>query len=81
MLTRQANSGFKELHVVLPKQTETFETMPIEVELESVDYRIRKTVNAFTTEKVTGNLETIHWKKHSVPKFRATPFSGHDNRH
>lgn len=48
---------------VLNDQTETFETVPVQVELESVDCSVRKTVKAFTTEKVTRNLEAIDWKK------------------
>ena len=50
---------------VLNGQTETFETMPVDVELESLDGSVSKTVNAFTTEKVTGNLEAIDWRKHA----------------
>ena len=38
-------------------QTKTFETMPVVVEVESLDGTVKKTVSAFTTEKVTGTLE------------------------
>ena len=44
-------------------QTEKFETMPVDVELESLDGSESKTVSAFTTERVTGNLEAIDWRK------------------
>ena len=50
---------------VLNGQTETFETMPVDVELESLDGSVSKTVNALTTERVTGNLEAIDWRKHA----------------
>ena len=50
---------------VLNGQTETFETMPVDVELESLNGSMSKTVSAFTTERVTGNLEAIDWRKHA----------------
>ena len=50
---------------VLNGQTETFETMPVDVELESFDGKVSKTVSAFTTERVTGNLEAIDQRKHT----------------
>ena len=51
---------------VLNGQTETFETMPVDVELESLDGSVSKTVSAFTTERVTGNVEAIDWRKHAT---------------
>lgn len=48
--------------LTLTLQAKTFETMPVEVELESLD--VRRTVSAFTTEKVTGNLEAIDRRKY-----------------
>ena len=50
---------------VLNGQTETFETMPVDVELESLDGSVSKTVSAFTTERATGNLEAIDWRKYA----------------
>ena len=47
---------------VLNGQTETFETMPADVELESLDRSVSKTVSSFTTKRVTGNLEVIDWR-------------------
>lgn len=38
--------------------------MPVEVELESLDGNVRRTVSAVTTEKVTGNLEAIDRRKY-----------------
>ena len=50
---------------VLNGKTETFETMTVDAELESLDGSVSKTVSAFTTERVTGNLEAIDWRKHA----------------
>ena len=50
---------------VLIGQTETVETMPVDVELESLDGSVSKTVSAFTTERFTGSLEAIDWIKHA----------------
>jgi len=47
---------------VLNGQTETFETTPVDVEIESLDGTVKRTVSAFTTEKVTGTLEPIDWE-------------------
>ena len=70
MLTWQVTSDFKEISQkvtvnILNGQTVTFETMPIDVELVSLDGRTSKTVGASTTERVTGNLEAIDWRKHA----------------
>ena len=48
---------------VLNGQTETFETTPVDVEIESSVGTLKKTVSAFTTEKVTGTLEAIDWER------------------
>ena len=50
---------------VLNGQTESFETMPVDVELERLDGSVSKAVSAFTTERVAGNLEAIDWRKHA----------------
>ena len=61
---------------VLNGQTETFETTPIDVEIESLDGTVTKTVRAFTTEKVTGTLEAIDWGRyaHNWPHLRGIQF-------
>ena len=46
---------------VLNGHTETFETTPVDVEIESLDGTVKKTVSAFTTERVTGTLKAIDW--------------------
>ena len=50
--------------------------MPVDVELESLDGSVSKTVSAFTTKRVTGNLEAIDWRKHANkwPHLRAILF-------
>ncbi|PFX21661.1 hypothetical protein AWC38_SpisGene13841 [Stylophora pistillata] len=51
---------------VLNGQVETFETMPVEVELESLDGNLKVTISAFTAERVTGNMKVIDWGKYAV---------------
>jgi len=51
---------------VLNGQTETFETTPVEVELESLDGSVKTTIGAFTTERVTGNMKVIDWEKYAA---------------
>ena len=48
---------------VLNRQTETFETMPVDVELESLDGNVKTTISAFTAERVTGNMKVIDCKR------------------
>ena len=50
---------------VLNGQTETFETTPVEVDLESLDGNVKTTINAFTAERVTGNMNVIDWGKYA----------------
>ena len=49
---------------VLDGQTETFETTPVEFELESMNDNVATKMSAFTAERVTGNMKVIDWKKH-----------------
>ena len=51
---------------VLNGQTETFETTPVEVELESLDGNTKTTISAFTAERVTGNMKVINWGKYAA---------------
>jgi len=51
---------------VLNGQTETFETTPVEVELESLDGNVKITISAFTAERVTGNMKVIDWEKYAA---------------
>ena len=47
-------------------QTETFETTPEEVKLESLDGNVKTKLSAFTAERDTGDMEVISWKKHAA---------------
>lgn len=49
---------------VLNDKTETFETMPVEFQLQSVDGRTTTEVEAFTADKVTCDMCVFDWQKH-----------------
>ncbi|XP_078364043.1 uncharacterized protein LOC144648318 [Oculina patagonica] len=49
---------------VLNGQTETFETTPVEFELESMNGNVTTKMSAFTAEGVTGSMKVIDWEKH-----------------
>ena len=42
-------------------QVETFETLPVECIIESLDSKAQCKVTAFTTGKITGSMKTIDW--------------------
>ena len=42
-------------------QTETFNTTPIEFELESLDGNVKTSICPFTAKRVTGNMNVIDW--------------------
>jgi hypothetical protein len=44
-------------------QVSTFQTSPVEVGVESLDGVFKTQVQAFTTEKVTGNLRAVDWSR------------------
>ena len=50
---------------VLNGRVEAFETMPVELEVESVDGHFTRKISALTTDRVTGNLRIIDWRKES----------------
>lgn len=50
---------------VLNDNVESFETMPIEVGLQSINGQTDTTITAFTTNRVTGNMQPINWKQHA----------------
>ena len=50
---------------VLNGRVEAFETMPVELEVESVDGQFTRKISALTTDRVTGNLRIIDWRKES----------------
>lgn len=49
---------------VLNDECESFDTMPVEFDLESLNGRTRNRIVAFTTHKVTGNMKPIDWRQH-----------------
>ena len=49
---------------VLKGQVETFETRPVDFELESVNGNIRMNVSAFTANRVTGAMTFVDWYKY-----------------
>ena len=68
-------------------KTETFETNPVKVELESLDASVKTAINAFTAEQVAGNMKAINWGRkvdspegHTISGSRTTPFCGRTRR-
>ena len=53
---------------VLNGQVETFLTMPVEFNLESLNGKVNTTISAFTAEKVTGDMHVVNWN-HYVAKW------------
>ena len=51
---------------VLNGQVEKFETKPVQVRLESVNGKVSMNINALTTNRVTGSLQVVDWKKTSA---------------
>ena len=49
---------------VLNGQEDTFETMPVNFVLESLDGKVNKEVSAFTEDRVTGNMKVVKWAEH-----------------
>jgi len=49
---------------VLNGRHEEFDTMPVALQLNSIDGSIKKTFNVLTTKKATGGMKTIDWTKH-----------------
>ena len=50
---------------VLNGQVKTFVTMPVDFELKSLDGQVIHNVSAFTTEKVTGDMEVVDWNQYA----------------
>ena len=48
---------------VLNGQAETFETKPVNVEVKSVSGNVNMVVNAYTVNRVTGNMPVVDWNK------------------
>lgn len=50
---------------VLNGESETFETMPVQCELESCNGHTKTIIVAFTTDNVTGDMQPINWQRKS----------------
>ena len=50
---------------VVNDRTETFKTNTVNFILKSIDGKISRPVNAWTTTRVTGNMKVIDWRKHA----------------
>ena len=48
---------------VLNGQVETFETQPVNIELESLNGSVSRKVTAYTANRVTGNMAIFDWNK------------------
>ena len=44
-------------------QVETFETQPVNIELESLNGSVSRKVTAYTANRVTGNMAIFDWNK------------------
>ena len=49
---------------VLNGQAETFETKPVNVEIKSITGSVSMVVNAYTVNRVTGNMHVVDWNKY-----------------
>ena len=61
---------------VLNGQIETFETKPVNFELQSVDGKVSLNVNAYTANRVTGDMNVIDWNEYRMkwPHLRSIKF-------
>lgn len=49
---------------VLNGQAETFDTKPVNAELKSITGSVSMVVNAYTVNRVTGNMNVVDWNKY-----------------
>ena len=47
---------------MLNGEEDSFETMPVEIDLQSIDGKTRARISAFTATRVTGNMRPVNWK-------------------
>ena len=60
------NSTFETIKVnVLNGQCKSFQTMPVEFGVESVNGDVDIGVKALTAKRVTGNMKVIEWSQHA----------------
>ena len=50
---------------MLNGEQDSFETMPVEFDLQSIDGKTRARISAFTATRVTGNMRPVNWKEQS----------------
>ena len=50
---------------MLNGEEDSFETMPVEFDLQSTDGKTRARISAFTATRVTGNMRPVNWKGQS----------------
>ena len=48
---------------VLNAHVETFETRPVDIEVESVSGEVKRRVTAYTATRVTGTMSAFDWSK------------------
>ncbi len=59
--------SFQKTNVnVLNGQVETFLTMPVALELESLNGKANTKIAVYTIEKVTGDMKVVNWNKHAT---------------
>lgn len=50
---------------VLNGQVKSFYTVPVVFELESLDGKVNIAINAYTTDKVTGDMKVVDWNRYA----------------
>jgi len=50
---------------MLNGEEDSFETMPVEFDLQSIDGKTHARISAFTATPVTGNMRPVDWKEQS----------------
>ena len=67
---------------VLNGQIETFETKPVDVTLQSVAGNVSMKINAYTVNKVTGNMPVVDWNRYKQqwPHLRNIDFPSSSRR-
>ena len=51
---------------VLNGEVEAFLTMPVQFNLASLDGKFNTPINAFTAEKVTGDMPVVNWNQYAA---------------
>ena len=59
---------------VLNGHSEALYTIPVQMELESLDGSAKVKINAYTVNRVTGNIRVIDWRPKKKRRLRHKPF-------